>query len=133
MDFTGTIERVFRKYLPSPFSIAVLLTLLTIALALVFTDNTSDENHLAAVLKYWETGVWNSGLLVFGYQMMLVLVLGHVLVLSPPMERLILKLTGLVRNSANAAVLVALPTLLVSFFNWGLGLIFVMPQRYQKS
>lgn len=124
MGLTKVIERVFRRYLPSPFTIAVLLTVLTIALALIFTENTSDKNHLAAVLSYWENGIWNNGLLVFAYQMMLILVLGHVLVLSKPMEWLILGITKLVKNTSNAAVLVALPTMLVSFFNWGLGLIF---------
>ncbi|MEM7380107.1 MAG: TIGR00366 family protein [Bacteroidota bacterium] len=124
MNFTRLVEDLFRKYLPSPFTIAVLLTVLTLLLALAFTENTSDENHLVLLLSYWESGIWNNGLLVFAYQMMLILVLGHVLVLSPPMERLILRLTGLVTNSANAAVLVILSTMLVAFFNWGLGLIF---------
>ncbi|MFC4220944.1 short-chain fatty acid transporter [Flagellimonas marina] len=124
MDLTKVIEHIFRRYLPSPFTIAVLLTALTLLLALIFTENTSDGNHFTALLSYWEAGIWNNGLLVFAYQMMLILVLGHVLVLSKPMERLILKITGLVKNTSNAVILVVLPTLLVSFFNWGLGLIF---------
>ncbi len=124
MGLSKLIENSFRRFLPSPFTIAVLLTVLTIALALLFGPGSEDENQLFHVLKLWEQGVWNNGLLVFAYQMMLILVLGHVLVLSKPMELLIIKLTGLVKNSANAAVLVALSTLMVSFFNWGLGLIF---------
>ncbi|WP_299530931.1 TIGR00366 family protein [Ulvibacterium sp.] len=124
MSFTGIIERVFRKYLPSPFTIAVLLTLFTILMALLFTESTSDQKHWVTILRYWESGVWNNGLLVFAYQMMLILVLGHVLVLSKPMEQLILRLTSFVTNPSNAALWVALPTMLVSFFNWGLGLIF---------
>lgn len=98
--------------------------MLTLILALLFTENTSDRNHLVQLLSFWERGVWNNGLLVFAYQMMLILVLGHVLVLSKPMERLILGITALVKNTSNAALLVILPTMLVSFFNWGLGLIF---------
>ena len=124
MGLTQVIERIFRRYLPSPFTIAVVLTGLTLVLALVFTENNSDGNHVAAILSYWEDGIWNNGLLVFAYQMMLILVLGHVLVLSKPMERLILRITSLVTNTSSATVLVVLPTLLVSFFNWGLGLIF---------
>jgi short-chain fatty acids transporter len=124
MRITHAIERAFRKYLPSPFTIAVLLTLISIILAWAFTENTSSRGHLEAILTYWETGIWNRGLIVFAYQMMLILVLGHVLVLSKPMERLILRLTSLVSTPANAALFVALPTMLVSFFNWGLGLIF---------
>jgi short-chain fatty acids transporter len=122
--FTKIIENLFRRYLPSPFTIAVLLTLLTIVLALIFTDNTSESNHLFSIFSHWENGIWNTNLLVFAYQMMLILVLGHVLVLSKPMERLILTITKYVKNTSNAAVLVAFSTMLVSFFNWGLGLIF---------
>ncbi|MEM8506965.1 MAG: TIGR00366 family protein [Bacteroidota bacterium] len=118
------IEKLFGRYLPSPFTIAVLLTGLTIVLALVFGNSAPNTSKLAHVLILWEKGIWNNGLLVFAYQMMLILVLGHVLVLSPPMAQLILRLTGLVRNTAQAALLVAVSTMLVSFFNWGLGLIF---------
>jgi len=124
MGFAKLIEHTFRRFLPSPFTIAVLLTVLTIGLALIFGETPPEGNRFFHTLKLWEQGVWNNGLLVFAYQMMLILVLGHVLVLSKPMEQLILRLTRFVKNSANAAVLVALPTILVSFFNWGLGLIF---------
>jgi short-chain fatty acids transporter len=124
MNITKTIETLFRKYLPSPFTIAVLLTLFTILMAIFFTDGTSNENRVVTVLKYWEAGIWNNGLLVFAYQMMLILVLGHILVLSVPMSRLINKLVSFIKNSAHAVLLVSFSTLLVSFFNWGLGLIF---------
>ena len=56
--------------------------------------------------------------------MMLILVLGHILVLSKPMNFLIEKLTNLVSNTSNAVLLVSACTMIVSFFNWGLGLIF---------
>ncbi|GAB5474130.1 MAG: short-chain fatty acid transporter [Maribacter sp.] len=124
MKLTSLITDLFKRYLPTPFTIAVLLTLLTMVLALVFTESSSDKNHFLEILTYWESGIWNNDLLVFGYQMMLVLVLGHVLVLSTPVSRLILRLVKLVKNGANAALLVALSTMLVAFFNWGLGLIF---------
>jgi short-chain fatty acids transporter len=122
MKVTQLIETLFKKYLPSPFTIAVVLTLLTIALAFVFTEG--GDNHFIELISYWESGIWNSGLLVFAYQMMLILVLGHVLVLSGPMEKLIRHITKYVQNTESAAVLVVLPTLLIAFFNWGLALIF---------
>jgi len=124
MSFTKLIETFFKRLLPSPFTIAVLLTVLTIVLALFFSEAKPGENHLFTILSFWEQGIWNNGLLVFAYQMMLVLVLGHVLVLSKPMEHIILQITKHVTNTANAAVLVTVTTLLVAFFNWGLGLIF---------
>ena len=124
MSLTRTIELIFRRFLPSPFVIALLLTLLTMGLALVFGEFPADIPPWQGVLTSWEHGLWNRGLLVFAYQMMLILVLGHVLVLSKPMERLILRLTSLARDGASAAFLVILSTTFVSFFNWGLGLIF---------
>lgn len=124
MKLTSLITDLFKRYLPTPFTIAVLLTLLTMVLALVFTDGGHDQNHFLEILKYWETGIWNNDLLVFAYQMMLVLVLGHVLVLSQPISNLILRLVQVVKNGSTAALVVALSTMLVAFFNWGLGLIF---------
>ncbi len=124
MNITQTIETLFRRFLPSPFAIAIILTLITMLLAWLFTSPPEGENGFLAVLSYWESGVWSNGLLVFAYQMMLILVLGHILVLSKPMNALIQGLTGFVTNTANAVILVSASTMLVSFFNWGLGLIF---------
>jgi len=124
MRLTNAVEAIFKKYLPSPFTIAVLLTLFTMVMAFFFTDSPKEQNHMVTILKYWENGVWNNALLVFAYQMMLILVLGHVLVLSTPVNKLILVLVKYVHSTAGAAVLVSVSTMLVSFFNWGLGLIF---------
>lgn len=93
-------------------------------LAYFFTPAPTDQHHFLAILSYWENGIWNTGLLVFAYQMMLILVLGHILVLSKPMAGLINRLTNFVGDTKSAVILVATTTLLVSFFNWGLGLIF---------
>lgn len=124
MNITQTVETLFKRLMPSPFAIAIILTLLTMLLALFFTEAPKDQSHILAVLGYWENGIWNTNLLVFAYQMMLILVLGHILVLSKPMNSLIGKLTNLVSNTSNAVLLVSACTMLVSFFNWGLGLIF---------
>ncbi len=124
MNVTIAIETIFKKYLPSPFTIAVLLTLITIILAFFLTDSPKDENHLLTILSFWEAGIWNKGLLVFAYQMMLILVLGHVLVLSRPVNALIEGLSKNVTNTASAVVLVSVTTMIAAFFNWGLGLIF---------
>ncbi len=126
MKITKIIENLFKKYIPSPFTIAILLTMLTIVLALVLTkpENRSIIDYGINILSFWEEGIWNQGLLVFAYQMMLILVLGHVLVLSKPMNNLILKLTKYCTTTANSAMLVSSVTMIVAFFNWGLGLIF---------
>ena len=122
MRLTEVITQAFRRFLPSPFTIAVLLTLFTLLLAIIFSPVAKGD--VVFVLKAWESGIWNPGLLVFAYQMMLILVLGHVLVLSKPLQRIIMGLTQGIRSTSSAAVIVAISTMLVSFFNWGLGLIF---------
>ena len=124
MNSTRFIERVFQKFIPSPFVIAVVLTFATILLALILTNNPTEGLYLFTILDYWESGIWNVNLLVFGYQMMLILVLGHVLVLSKPVSQLINKITPYVHDTKSAVLLVSISTMLVSFFNWGLGLIF---------
>lgn len=124
MSITKTIETLFQKYIPSPFVIAILLTLLTMVLALLFTDNPSETSHPITILQFWEEGIWNNNLLVFAYQMMLILVLGHVLVLSKPMSWVIDKITFYAKDTISAVILVSITTMLVAFFNWGLGLIF---------
>jgi len=121
---TAVIETLFRRFLPSPFSIALLLTALTFVLALIFTEPKTSDPYWLSLLGYWEQGIWQKDLLVFAYQMMLILVLGHMLVLSPVMSRFISVLTTSIKGTTHAVILVSVLTMLVSFFNWGLGLIF---------
>jgi len=124
MNITKTIEAAFKRYMPSPFTIAILLTVLTIILALFFTESDGESNKLLNILSFWEQGIWNNSLLVFAYQMMLILVLGHVLALSKPANSLIVNLSKNVTSTASAVVLVSVTTMLAAFLNWGLGLIF---------
>ena len=71
MSLSSRIERIFKSVLPTPFSIAVSLTLLTIILAFLITENNSSNNHVIELLTYWEEGIWDPPLLVFAIQMML--------------------------------------------------------------
>ena len=77
MNISKAVEAIFNKYLPSPFTIAVLLTIVTIFLALLFTkpDSIGFVGYTVDILQYWEKGIWSSSLLEFAYQMMLILVL----------------------------------------------------------
>ncbi len=116
--------RMFRQILPSPFSIALILTLVVFLLAFIFTSRP--ENAATAypitLLTYWQTGFWE--LLRFTMQMSLILILGHTLALTRPFHQLITFLTQYCRNTAGAAWLVSFITIALSFFNWGLCLVF---------
>lgn len=126
MSFTDKYSKAFQYLLPTPLSIAFLLTLLTFVIAFFFTEGAenSDESYLLTLLGYWENGLWNNNLMVFAMQMMLMLVLGHILALTPVVEKLIQLISKTATNNARAAALVTFSTILVGLFNWGLGLIF---------
>ena len=123
MSFSNKFGEFIKKILPAPFTIAVILTFLTFILAL-FTQSTEGSNSFFKILGFWEKGLWDNQLMVFAMQMMLMLVLGHALALSAPLEKIINKTTSFCSNTANAAAIITFSTLLVSLFNWGLGLIF---------
>jgi short-chain fatty acids transporter len=128
MSFSDRFAKVYKRLLPSPFSIAILLTFLTFTLALLFTKpvDTSYGSYTIDLLKSWEAGLWREGNggLYFAFQMMLMLVLGHIMALSKPLSQLIDRLTLPCTSTANTALVVTFSTVLVSLFNWGLGLIF---------
>ncbi len=123
MSISKKFEKVFKVLLPAPFTIAVLLTFCTFILALFITKPTPEKNHFLQLLSFWEQGIWHSPLLVFAVQMMLMLVLGHTLALSNPINKIISKAVIYCNNTANAAAIITFFTILVSLFNWGLGLI----------
>jgi short-chain fatty acids transporter len=126
MHITKLIENFFKRFLPSPFIIAVLLTFTTIILAVIFSSFNDSDSSLSflEILSSWERGIWNNDLLVFAYQMILILVLGNILVLSAPVNKVILLIAKKATSTEKAVVIVSFSVMLVAFFNWGLGLIF---------
>lgn len=118
------LELFFAKVLPSPFTLSVGLTLLTLVLSVSFGQFDGGSSAIVSTLEAWQSGLWNQNLLVFGYQMMLILVLGHVLVLSQPMTSILEFISGSARSNTSAIFLISISTMLMGFFNWGLGLIF---------
>jgi len=126
MSFLNSFERWFKTFLPTPFSIALCLTFIAFLLAISLTkpNNLSAFHYSLKIIEYWENGLWNNALMVFAVQMMLILVLGHILALSKPIDKLIKNITSYCNTTSSSATIVCFFTLIVSFFNWGLGLIF---------
>ena len=125
MTFSDRFINVVKAVLPAPFTIAVILTVFTWCLAF-FLGNFKGNllQRFVAVANSWESGLWNNGLLVFAMQMMLMLVLGHVLALSKPIDKVIQKALFYCKDTASSAATVVFLTMAVGLFNWGLGLIF---------
>lgn len=112
------ISGVFRRIMPDPFALAVLLTFLVAALALALTPATPSQ-----LLEAWasESGLWS--LLRFSMQMALILVTGYAVASSPPVARLTTRLASLPSSGPGAAALVAALAMCAGVLHWGLGLI----------
>lgn len=112
------ISRGLRQVMPDPFVLAVLLTFVTLILALSLTDTS-----FAELVRFWSGsgGIW--ALLSFGMQMCLILVTGHALASSPPVSFLLNRLTTQMRTPAQGTYCVALVAVVFGVLNWGLGLI----------
>jgi short-chain fatty acids transporter len=126
MSFTEKYSRIFSYLLPAPFTIALLLAIVTFCIGFVFSyqADVSLFDQTVTLFGYFESGIWNNGLMVFALQMMLIMVLGHALALSKPFDRFIQFFVTYCNTTSKAAAIVSFLTILMAFFNWGLALIF---------
>lgn len=120
------ISRLFARFMPDPFVIAVLLTVVTLALAIglgTFHGESSMWERGRMLLESWrgEKGLW--AFLAFSMQMCVVLVTGHALAASRPVHRLLCVMADRAVSTASGAVLTAMVGGVCSLLNWGLGLI----------
>ena len=129
-SFSEKISRRFKRLFPSPFAIALLITLLTFGLALLLTtpSDRTIGSYSYDLLIDWQNGLWDKsgGGLYFAFQMMLMLVLGHCLALTNPVKKLINQLLKYCTNTPRSAAIVAFTSIAMGLFNWGLGLIFYL-------
>jgi short-chain fatty acids transporter len=110
--FVGLAER----YLPDAFLFAVVLTLITFLLAIIFvTPNILD------LIGAWYSGLWN--ILTFALQMALILLTGYVVAQSPPVSRFLNWLASKPRNQGQALALTIVVASIASLINWGFGLV----------
>lgn len=125
MKLLNGIERIFKTFLPTPFTIAILITIVTFLLAFTLTESDLGiADRGMELVDFWYNGLWIDSMLVFAVQMMLMLVLGHALALTKPVDVFMSSMTRYCNSTSSAAFTVTLLTILVSLLNWGLGLIF---------
>ena len=105
-----------KKYIPDPFIFAILLTILTFILGIIFTKSSPFQ-----MILDWYKGFWT--LLKFAMEMTIILVTGYALATSPIVQRFLKWLAGIPKTSAGATYLVALVAIIAGLINWGLGLI----------
>lgn len=110
------LVRIFIRWMPDAFAVAILLTLLTVALAVLVAGHP-----LGASIESWGDGFWN--LLTFTNQISLTLLFGYAFANTPPVRRGLLRIAGLVTSAPMAYALASFITGVLALFSWGLSLV----------
>lgn len=113
---TRFFSRLCERFLPDALGFCLLLTFLVYFLALIFTPHAPLK-----LVAFWGDGLWN--LNAFAFQMITVLVTGHMLATSPLIKKLLDQLADWPGSSGSALILLSLISLCACWMNWGFGLI----------
>jgi len=107
---------ILKHLLPDAYLFAILLTFLTGILALIFTNS-----DFMKVITTWGNGIY--GILAFTMQMILVLLMGYVLALSPPVQKILVWIANKAENPGKAIMIVTFIGAVSFWVNWGFGLV----------
>lgn len=114
---TTFFTRLFNRYLPDPYVIAVLLTVLTWILAAWLAPH----NDFKAIIGSWYKGVFDIG--GFAFLVALMLVTGYALSVSRPVSACLQWLASIPQSTFSALTLTIFVTMIVSLLHWAVGLI----------
>lgn len=109
--------RIFEFALPDPYVFAVILTLITGILALLFAPHHAH----AEIVSAWYKGIFD--IFAFALQMILILVTGYALAGSEPVRRGLLALAAVPKTTRGAMTLTFLVSAVACWLNWGFGLV----------
>lgn len=110
------LSKIMQRYLPDSFLLAIILTAL-----IVVAGVTAGGHSLFDMADYWGKGF--SKLFTFGMQMVLVLLLGYILALTPAVNRFLDKLTDAAKTPRQALMLTGTVSFAACYLNWGFGLV----------
>ena len=110
------ITKLVERYLPDPYVIVLLLTLIVLSLSIILTPFSFEQ-----AVTSWGQGFW--ALLTFAMQMLMVLVAGFMLASTPVCKSLLDKLAQKANSGSTAIVMVTLVSMFASWINWGFGLV----------
>jgi short-chain fatty acids transporter len=105
-----------QRVVPSAFTIAILLTFVTFAVAMGLARASP-----LTVLVEWGNGFWT--LVPFAMQMALVVLTGYLVSVAPPVDRLFARTARLATTPHRAVVLMALVSMGLAWVHWGLSLV----------
>ncbi len=110
------IVRVVDRFLPEPFVFAIVMTTVTVILALLVTPA-----GLTEIFAAWGEGL--SMLLAFTTQMCLMVIFAYTLAHIGPVPRLLARLARIPKTAGSAYVFAAVFTGIIALIAWPLGLI----------
>ena len=113
----GFADRLVRRFLPDPFALVLLLSLVALALGGLKTGRP------VALVTIWTSGFGNAEILKFGLQIILIVVTGEAIAASPPARRLLARLTGVPKTATQALFLVTCFAIVTGWLHWGFGLV----------
>ncbi len=102
----------FQKNMPNAFVFALILTIITGIIAIVWVDVTPLE-----VVQSWYGGFWN--LLEFGMQMVLLVITGYSIALSPLIKNAIDHLTRFIKTPKQVYFFSVFIGIVLSMVSWG--------------
>src|SRR5882672_772805 len=116
-SFTSISIDLFERLMPDAFVLAIALTALVAIAAAIFAPRGTP----VIILTSWYAGTFN--ILGFAFQMILILVTGHALAYSPPIQRGLKQLISHLRTPNQAVTVTFVVAAAASWINWGFGLV----------
>lgn len=113
---TNFSVKIVQRYLPSAFVLAIILTLVVVVMGVTLTGQSP-----MAMAEYWGNGF--SKLFVFGMQMVLVLLTGYVLAMTPVVQATLSSFSKKATTPRQALVLVIVVSFVCYYLNWGFGMV----------
>src|SRR5512139_1726846 len=104
------------RWVPDAWVIAVILTIVSYFLGLIFTKSTTYQ-----LIQHWGNGFWV--LLSFGMQMCLIIMTGYILATTPIFSRLLNALAGIPKSPKGSIALMAVVSMGLAWINWGLSIV----------
>jgi len=105
-----------QRWFPDAFVFALL------ALVVVFLGGMLAGSRVRDLVDFFGQGFWS--LIPFTMQMAMIIIGGYVVAVSPPVSRVIQRLSRIPRTPRQAVAFTALFSMLVSLISWGMGIIF---------
>ncbi len=120
------LNRWSQRYVPDPFVLAIVLTIITFLAAFFFGQDVQDYGAVERVShlgNFWSDEFYAQAWMQFALHMVIILLTGHALAISKPVQKAIRTMANWASSPSAAALLVAIVACSASMIQWGLGAI----------